>query len=141
MKNILINFIIIILFFFFSIIKIGSYDKQSWEKSLDARFLNNNIYCLSQKSNRVEDLIDIDLIKGSTFTKTKSKLSIAYVMLNGVKKMIFYPFYFRWWQFQTNRLFAIILLLIYLLQISNLIIYNSNNTVLMHQDKQVRYID
>ena len=105
---------------------------------MDARFLKNNIYCLSQqKSNRVEDLIDIDLIKGSTFTKTKSKLSIAYVMLNGVKKMIFYPFYFRWWQFQTNRLFAIILLVIYLMQISNLFIYNLNNKVLMHQDKQV----
>ena len=81
---------------FFYYLKIGSYDKQTWEKSLDARFLKNNIYCLSKKSNRVEDLIDIDLIKGSTFTKTKSKLSISSVMLNGVKKMLFYPFYFRW---------------------------------------------
>lgn len=155
----------------FKPLQIGSHDKQSWEKTLDAQLLRNvsnlstfwplflwgcrstafglfkNLYCVPKKSTRMDDvLIDIDLVKGSTFSKTKSKMSITRILFNGILRLFLYPFYFRWWdtrsiswfdssaswnlsssfsrwQHQTTKFFAIVLLLIYLFQMSNFALY------------------
>jgi hypothetical protein len=86
----------------------------------------------------MDDLIDIDLVKGSTFPKTKSKLSLTHVMFNGVVRLVFLPFYLRWWSLQTSRLFATALLVFYLLQVSNLFIFSSNqSSILVFKDKQL----
>ena len=68
-------------------------------------------------------LIDIDLVKGSTFSKTKSKMGLMRVLFNGVLRLFLYPFYFKWWQHQTTKFFAIVLLLIYMFQMSNFALY------------------
>jgi hypothetical protein len=41
-------------------------------------------------------VIDVDLVKGSSFPKTKTKTSLFNITLEGISKIIFYPFYFRW---------------------------------------------
>lgn len=119
--------------------RIGSYDNHSsWEKPLDTIFLKNNFYCLStKKPNRIEDQIDIDLIKGSSFLKTKSKLSLPCVLISGFIKLIFYPFYFKWWKYHTNLYFAALLLLAYTLQIINLSIFINEMSVLLHENKKL----
>ena len=85
----------------------------------------------------MDDLIDIDLVKGSTFSKTKSKLSITHVLFNGVNRLVFLPFFLKWWSFQTSKLFSGVLLVLYLMQISNLYIYNNSDFILSYKQKNV----
>ncbi|CAF0879460.1 unnamed protein product [Brachionus calyciflorus] len=118
-------------------IRIGSHDKQAWEKSLDSQSVKHNLYCLSKKSTKIDDLIDIDLIKGSSFPKSKSKLSLANIMFNGIVKLVFLPFYFRWWEQQINKVFTYTLMFIYFLQLINFIIYNSNYNTIIDKDQQL----
>ena len=40
--------------------------------------------------------IDIDLVKGSTFPKNKSRQGLANIVLNGLLKLVFLPFYLKW---------------------------------------------
>ena len=48
------------------------------------------------------DLIDVDLIRGSTFSKAKTKFSIYEVIVKAVGYYVFLPFYYEWWISQIN---------------------------------------
>ncbi len=55
-----------------------------------------NLYCISKKTTQVDDLIDIDLVKGSTFPKPKFKQNVINIVLYGILKCVFFPYYFKW---------------------------------------------
>jgi hypothetical protein len=121
-------------------IRIGSHDKQLWEKFIDEKStFKNKLYVLSKKSSttRVDNLIDIDLVKGSSFPKTKNKLSLINALYYGSVKLLFFPFYFEWWRAQTSKLFACILLVVYLLQLATCYIYANNDFYLTVNNKPV----
>ncbi|RNA16009.1 homeodomain transcription factor [Brachionus plicatilis] len=105
--------------------RIGSLDKQSWEKYLDSQTVKHNLYCIPEKSSKIDDLIDIDLIKGSSFPKFKSKLSLSNILFNGIIKLLFFPCYFKWWKKQIGCKFSYLILIVYIMQLVNVVILNS----------------
>ena len=99
--------------------------------------ISKNLYCISKKSTKLDDLIDIDLVKGSGFPKNKTKLGLFNIVFSSMMRLAFLPFNIKWWQYRTNRFFAFVLLIVYLLQISNIYIYNTEKLNLLYKKKQV----
>ncbi|KPP70808.1 putative homeodomain transcription factor 2, partial [Scleropages formosus] len=62
------------------------------------------------------DLIDVDLVRGSAFAKAKPESPWTSLTRKGIVRVVFFPFFFRWWIQVTSRAIFILLLLIYLLQ-------------------------
>ncbi|RWS29231.1 putative homeodomain transcription factor-like protein [Leptotrombidium deliense] len=104
--------------------KIGAYDKQSWEKSIEERVLKGLSDAVPKKVARVKtELIDLDLIRGSAFTKAKPQQSYLATTYLGITRVILFPFYLKWWTNQTNSWICWLLLSLYFLQISALCIF------------------
>lgn len=72
------------------------------------------------------DLIDVDLVRGSSFTKAKPKHGFITVARHATLRLIFLPLYAKWWVNQTSgRTFAVFLLL-YLSEFVNIGVYFYN---------------
>ena len=83
---------------------------------------------MTKKVNKLKNsLIDLDLIRGSAFNKTKPKQSWLTTSYYGIIRVIFLPFYLNWWIDQTNRKICCILLGLYLLQLCSMFIYLNND--------------
>ncbi|XP_071040164.1 protein PHTF2 isoform X2 [Parasteatoda tepidariorum] len=103
--------------------KIGAYDKELWEKSVDRRILRG-VCAIPRKSTRIKtELIDVDLVRGSAFAKAKPQHSWISATIAGVKRVLLMPFFFSWWKVQTNSLVSGVLVFLYILQIGALLLY------------------
>ncbi|XP_064597499.1 LOW QUALITY PROTEIN: protein PHTF2-like [Liolophura sinensis] len=106
--------------------KIGTYDKQLWEQSVEQKVLKG-IQHAPRKSGRVKtELIDVDLVRGSTFSKAKPQVPWTAITQRAVLRVLFFPLYYKWWVQQTSRKFWCFLLFLYLLQVSTAIVYIMN---------------
>ncbi|EDS44932.1 conserved hypothetical protein [Culex quinquefasciatus] len=106
--------------------KIGTYDKQQWEKTIEQKILAGITHLPLKNTKLKTELIDVDLVRGSTFPKAKSKLSILTVIYLAAVRLLFLPVYAKWWVRQTSPRVFILLLTLYLLQMINLGIYSYN---------------
>ncbi|XP_058065317.1 protein phtf isoform X1 [Anopheles bellator] len=104
--------------------KIGTYDKQQWEKTIEQKILAGITHLPLKNTKLKTELIDVDLVRGSTFPKAKSKLSILTVLYLGALRFLLLPVYARWWVQQTSPGVFLLLLVLYLLQMLNLGIYS-----------------
>ncbi|XP_050098557.1 protein phtf isoform X1 [Anopheles aquasalis] len=104
--------------------KIGTYDKQQWEKTIEQKILAGLNHLPLKNTKLKTELIDVDLVRGSTFPKAKSKLSILRVLYLAALRCFLLPVYARWWVQQTSPGVFLLLLLLYLLQMLNLGIYS-----------------
>uniref|UniRef100_A0A182QM81 PHTF1/2 N-terminal domain-containing protein n=1 Tax=Anopheles farauti TaxID=69004 RepID=A0A182QM81_9DIPT len=104
--------------------KIGTYDKQQWEKTIEQKILAGINHLPLKNTKLKTELIDVDLVRGSTFPKAKSKLSILTVLYLAALRFLLLPVYARWWVQQTSPGVFLLLLLVYLLQMLNLGIYS-----------------
>lgn len=79
---------------------------------------------IPKKVARVKtELIDLDLIRGSAFSKAKPKQGWIATTLLGFVRVLFFPFYLRWWTDQTNSVICTLLLFLYTAQITSIYIY------------------
>ncbi|XP_063992480.1 protein phtf isoform X2 [Diachasmimorpha longicaudata] len=103
--------------------KIGTYDKQQWEKTVEQRIFGglNNVPMRTAKLKT--EFIDVDLVRGSSFPKAKPKHGLITVTWLAIKRLVLLPFYKNWWTQQTSRRIFCLFLLLYSLQILNVIIY------------------
>jgi uncharacterized membrane protein len=69
-------------------------------------------------------LIDVDLVRGSTFPKAKPKQTLLTVLYLSVFRYFFLPVYARWWVSQTSARVFVVLISLYLLQMFNWAIYS-----------------
>nr|XP_029734764.1 putative homeodomain transcription factor isoform X3 [Aedes albopictus] len=106
--------------------KIGTYDKQQWEKTIEQKILAGINHLPLKNTKLKTELIDVDLVRGSTFPKAKSKLSILTVIYLAALRLLLLPIYARWWVQQTSPKVFVLLLALYLLQMINLGIYSYN---------------
>ncbi|XP_055626477.1 protein phtf isoform X2 [Toxorhynchites rutilus septentrionalis] len=106
--------------------KIGTYDKQQWEKTIEQKILAGIDHLPLKNTKLKTELIDVDLVRGSTFPKAKSKLSILTVIYLASVRLLFLPVYAKWWVQQTSPKVFVLLLTLYLLQMVNLGIYSYN---------------
>lgn len=75
------------------------------------------------------DLIDVDLIRGSTFSKAKNKLSVGEIVCQCSQYYFLYPLYFKFWISQVNYSGYFYFLCLYICQIFNwwYYLYRSKN--------------
>ncbi|XP_026478098.1 putative homeodomain transcription factor [Ctenocephalides felis] len=107
--------------------KIGTYDKQQWERTVEQRILDG-ITHVPMKSARIKtELIDVDLVRGSSFPKAKPKHGLVTVARLAILRLILLPIYSKWWVQQTSARIFGLLLALYGLQCVNLAVYTYHN--------------
>ncbi|KAL1492158.1 hypothetical protein ABEB36_012646 [Hypothenemus hampei] len=105
--------------------KIGTYDKQLWETRIEQReqriYGLNHIQMRSAKLNT--ELIDLDLVRGSSFTKAKPQHGFLKVAKMATLRCFFAPIYAKWWIRQTSYPFFFFILCLYFVQVMNVVIF------------------
>lgn len=103
--------------------KIGAYDQQVWEKSLEPADLNG-LDSKPKKTGYIKpDLIDVDLVRGSTFSKAKPESPWTALTRKGLVRVLFFPFFFRWWIQVTSRSVSSCILILYFMQVAAVLLY------------------
>nr|XP_008520529.1 PREDICTED: putative homeodomain transcription factor 2 isoform X6 [Equus przewalskii] len=114
---------------FIKFICIGAYDQQIWEKSVEQReikFLKLGLRNKPKKTAHVKpDLIDVDLVRGSAFAKAKPESPWTSLTRKGIVRVVFFPFFFRWWLQVTSKVIFFWLLVLYLLQVAAIVLFCS----------------
>uniref|UniRef100_A0A8C7JJV0 Putative homeodomain transcription factor 1 n=1 Tax=Oncorhynchus kisutch TaxID=8019 RepID=A0A8C7JJV0_ONCKI len=99
--------------------QIGAYDQQVWEKSLE-----QGMDCKPKRSGHVKpDLIDVDLVRGSTFGKAKPDSPWTALTRKGLVRVLLFPFFFQWWIQVTSRSISTCILLLYFMQVAAAMLY------------------
>lgn len=100
--------------------KLATYDKENWEVIIEKKqekILNSLNSFESEEDFKIstlrEDLIDVDLIRGSLFYKTKPTYDWFQVTRKAVLRIILYPLYYYWWCQHLNQWLNILFLFIY----------------------------
>ncbi|XP_067863826.1 protein PHTF1-like isoform X2 [Heptranchias perlo] len=97
--------------------KIGAYDQQIWEKSIEQTEIKG-LRSKPKKTGRIKsDLIDVDLVRGSTFVKAKPESPWTSLARKGIVRVLFFPFFCQWWIQVTSLGTFTWLLLLYLLEV------------------------
>ncbi|XP_025423854.1 putative homeodomain transcription factor [Sipha flava] len=104
--------------------KIGTYDKQQWEKTIEQRILSGFTHVPKKNAKLKTDLIDVDLVRGSAFTKAKPKHGFFTVTRLAVIRLLFLPCYYRWYIHQTSWRLFLSLLCLYVLQLANILLFS-----------------
>ncbi|XP_051532703.1 protein PHTF1-like [Myxocyprinus asiaticus] len=103
--------------------KIGAYDQQIWEKSLEQTELKG-IGSKPKKTGHIKpDLIDVDLVRGSTFSKAKPESPWTALTRKGLVRVLFYPLFFPWWIQVTSKCISTCILVLYFLQVAGAVLY------------------
>uniref|UniRef100_A0A8C7X5X4 Putative homeodomain transcription factor 1 n=1 Tax=Oryzias sinensis TaxID=183150 RepID=A0A8C7X5X4_9TELE len=99
-----------------------TYDQQVWEKSLEKA--NLGLENKPKKTGYIKpDLIDVDLVRGSTFSKAKPQSPWTALARKGLVRVLLFPFFFNWWIQVTSRSISICILLLYLMQVAAVLLY------------------
>ncbi|TDH13824.1 hypothetical protein EPR50_G00035810 [Perca flavescens] len=103
--------------------KIGAYDQQVWEKSLEQTDLNG-LDSKPRKTGHIKaDLIDVDLVRGSTFSKAKPDSPWTALARKGLVRVLLFPFFFPWWIQVTSKSISSCLLVLYFMQVAAVVLY------------------
>ncbi|KAM3877750.1 putative homeodomain transcription factor 1 [Diretmus argenteus] len=103
--------------------KIGAYDQQVWEKSLEQADLNG-IDSKPKKTGHIKpDLIDVDLVRGSTFSKAKPDSPWTALTRKGLVRVLLFPFFFNWWIQVTSKYISSCILVLYFMQVAAAVLY------------------
>ncbi|XP_015740724.1 putative homeodomain transcription factor 1 [Coturnix japonica] len=103
--------------------KVGAYDQQIWEKAIEQTEMKGFKSKPKRKGHIQADLIDVDLIRGSTFAKAKPEIPWTSLTRKGIVRVVFFPLFSRWWiQVTSQRIFTWLLLL-YVMQVVAVILY------------------
>ncbi|XP_025030953.1 putative homeodomain transcription factor 1 isoform X2 [Python bivittatus] len=104
--------------------KIGAYDQQIWEKSIEQTEMKGFKSKPRKKGHIQPDLIDVDLIRGSTFAKAKPEIPWTSLTRKGIVRVVLFPFFSHWWIQVTSWRIFIWLLVLYLLQVVAIALYS-----------------
>ncbi|KAM7422085.1 hypothetical protein PAMA_010251 [Pampus argenteus] len=103
--------------------KIGAYDQQIWEKSLGQANLNG-LDSKPKKTGHIKsDLIDVDLVRGSTFSKAKPESPWTALTRKGLVRVLLFPFFFSWWIHVTSKCISLCILMLYFMQVAAVVLY------------------
>ncbi|MED6270144.1 hypothetical protein CHARACLAT_007006, partial [Characodon lateralis] len=103
--------------------KIGAYDQQVWEKSLEKADLGG-LESKPKKTGHIKsDLIDVDLVRGSTFSKAKPESQWTALTRKGLVRVLLFPFFFQWWIQVTSKSISLCILVLYFLQVAAVLLY------------------
>ncbi|KAM6980862.1 putative homeodomain transcription factor 1 [Aplochiton taeniatus] len=103
--------------------KIGAYDQQVWEKSLKQTELNGIDGKPKRTGHIKADLIDVDLVRGSTFGKTRPESPWTALTRKGLVRVLLFPFFYKWWIQVTSTYICSLILLLYFMQVAAVVLY------------------
>ncbi|XP_022910441.1 protein phtf isoform X2 [Onthophagus taurus] len=103
--------------------KIGRYDKQEWEKTIDKKKPIGILTRRDHEGANYKNFIDLDLVQGASFTKAKPKHGFLTVAFLATFRFVFLPFYLTWWTRQTSTAVSRCILVLYLVEIIHIVIY------------------
>lgn len=103
--------------------KIGTYDKQQWERTIEQHILGGLTHVPMRTAKLKTELIDVDLVRGSSFPKAKPKHGLSTVACLAFQRLLFLPLYKKWWIQQTSYRIFMLFLLLYSLQAINIFLY------------------
>ncbi|XP_074044570.1 protein PHTF1 isoform X4 [Macrotis lagotis] len=103
--------------------KIGAYDQQIWEKSIEQTQIKGFKNKPKKTGHIKPDLIDVDLIRGSTFAKAKPEIPWTSLTRKGIVRVVCFPLFSKWWIQVTSLRIFIWLLLLYLMQVIAFMLY------------------
>ncbi|XP_014471298.1 PREDICTED: putative homeodomain transcription factor [Dinoponera quadriceps] len=103
--------------------KIGTYDKQQWERTIEQHILGGLTHVPMRTAKLKTELIDVDLVRGSSFPKAKPKHGLSTVACLAFQRLLFLPLYKKWWIQQTSYRIFVLFLLLYSLQVINIFLY------------------
>ncbi|XP_053562634.1 protein PHTF1 isoform X1 [Bombina bombina] len=103
--------------------RIGAYDQQIWEKSLEQTDIKGFKNKPKKKVHMKSDLIDVDLIRGSTFAKAKPESPWTSLTRKGLVRVMLFPLFSKWWIQVTSPFVFIWLLVLYLMQAIAIVLY------------------
>ncbi|XP_064079956.1 protein PHTF2-like isoform X1 [Macrobrachium nipponense] len=102
--------------------RISLYDKQSWETTVEQRILQGLSYTPRKTTKLKTELIDVDLVRGSTFPKAKPQSGIWLAGFKGIIRLVFLPLYGRWWIQETSCTGFLTVLFLYLSVLFSMVI-------------------
>ncbi|XP_072500495.1 protein PHTF1 isoform X4 [Notamacropus eugenii] len=102
---------------------IGAYDQQIWEKSIEQTQIKGFKNKPKKTGHIKPDLIDVDLIRGSTFAKAKPEIPWTSLTRKGIVRVICFPLFSKWWIQVTSLRIFIWLLLLYFMQVIAFVLY------------------
>ncbi|XP_047108069.1 protein PHTF1 isoform X1 [Schistocerca piceifrons] len=97
--------------------KIGTYDKQQWEHTIEQRIIHGLTHVPKKTAKLKTDLIDVDLVRGSSFPKAKPKHGLITVTRLACLRLVLLPAYSHWWIQQTSPRVFVLLTTLYVLQL------------------------
>ncbi|XP_056414302.1 protein PHTF1 isoform X2 [Hyla sarda] len=105
--------------------KIGAYDQQIWEKSVEQKEIK--VKSLKNKAKKMvymkSDLIDVDLIRGSTFAKAKPESPWTSLTRKGLVRVVLFPLFSKWWMRVTSPGVFTWLMVLYVMQVAAIVLY------------------
>uniref|UniRef100_A0A7N6AFZ7 PHTF1/2 N-terminal domain-containing protein n=1 Tax=Anabas testudineus TaxID=64144 RepID=A0A7N6AFZ7_ANATE len=105
-------------------LQIGAYDQQVWEKSLEKADLNDLDSKPKKTCHIKPDLIDVDLVRGSTFSKAKPESPWTALTRKGLVRVLLFPFFFHWWIQVTSKSISSCILVLYFMQVAAVLLYS-----------------
>lgn len=105
--------------------KLGKYDKASWERTFEVQEQETGtfIHVPKKPGGLKPELIDVDLVIGSTFPKTKPVHSWFAVTQKGVCRVLLFPFFRSWWTQQLSPKLWFLFLFLYFCEVLVLFVY------------------
>ncbi|MGH0147270.1 UNVERIFIED_CONTAM: hypothetical protein FKN15_047244 [Acipenser sinensis] len=104
--------------------QIGAYDQQIWERTIEPPSVIKGFRNKPKKTVCLKpDLIDVDLVRGSTFGKAKPERPWTALTRKGIVRVLFFPFFFHWWIQVTSKHIFTWLLLLYILEVVAVLLY------------------
>ncbi|XP_069843010.1 protein PHTF1 isoform X1 [Dipodomys merriami] len=103
--------------------KIGAYDQQIWEKSIEQTQIKGFKNKPKKMGHIKPDLIDVDLIRGSTFAKARPEAPWPSLTRKGLVRVALFPLFSSWWIQVTSLRIFVWLLLLYLMQVMAVVLY------------------
>ncbi|XP_041978315.1 protein PHTF1 isoform X2 [Aricia agestis] len=102
--------------------KISSYDKEEWETMVEQLLMRSTYRrrIVDFSSHARSYLIDVDLVRGSSFPKAKPTLGMRRVVWYALVRLLFLPALYQWWTQQTSPSCARFLLGLWILQVVNI---------------------
>ncbi|XP_058712017.1 protein PHTF1 isoform X4 [Poecile atricapillus] len=76
-----------------------------------------------KKGHIQPDLIDVDLISGSTFAKAKPEIPWTSLTRKGIVRVVFFPLFSQWWIQVTSQRIFMWLLVLYVMQVVAVVLY------------------
>ncbi|XP_068125816.1 protein PHTF1 isoform X2 [Hyperolius riggenbachi] len=105
--------------------KIGAYDQQIWEKSVEQK--ETKVKGFKNKLKKMvyikSDLIDVDLVRGSTFAKAKPESPWTSLTRKGLVRVVLFPLFSKWWMQVTNPVVFTWLLVLYIMQVAAILLH------------------